>query len=338
MTHIFPTGYSSPEKRALLGLIREQYQLDDLTELKFLRRGLNDTYLVEAAERRFIFRLYRTWRSADDVAFELEWLDHLAARKVPVVAALRLVDRRRFGSLTAAEGVRHFALFPHAGEIQHPPVDCALGRSMGESLASMHRASDDFASAAQRFRLDRAHLIEQPVRALHQLFPHEGEGLAFLDGVAAKVAADLQTLPLTAPAYGPCHGDVHFENFCRPRGEPLWFDFDCGGLGWRVYDVATFYWALKLKWVGWTVTFADPDDAVWRAFVDTYEAVRALSPEEWRVLPAFVIARAIWGNGLQASNADDWAAYGWFTSAFFVEGLKFIRELAANLDYPLPEA
>ena len=121
-----------------------------------------------------------------------------------------------------------------------------------------------------------------------------------------------------------------------PRGEPRWLDFDCGGLGWRVYDVATFYWALKLKWVGWTVTYAAPDDAVWRAFVDAYQAVRRLTPKEWRVLPAFVIARAMWGIGLQASNADDWAAYGWLTSAYFAEGLKFIRELAANLDYTLP--
>jgi Ser/Thr protein kinase RdoA (MazF antagonist) len=42
---------------------------------------LNDTYLAEADERRFIFRLYRTWRSAEDVAFELEWLDYLVARR-----------------------------------------------------------------------------------------------------------------------------------------------------------------------------------------------------------------------------------------------------------------
>jgi Ser/Thr protein kinase RdoA (MazF antagonist) len=336
MANIFPTSYSSPAKDALLDLIRAQYQLDDLAELKFLRRGLNDTYLAEADERRFIFRLYRTWRSAEDVAFELEWLDYLDARNVPVVPALRLADQRRFGSLNAAEGIRCYALFPHGGEIEHPPVDCALGHSMGESLAHLHRAADDFVSAAQRFRLDPAHLIEQPVRAIHKLFFRDREALTFLDGVAAKVAADVRSLPLTPPIYGPCHGDIHFENFCRLRGDPLWLDFDCSGLGWRVYDIATFYWALKLKWVGWTVKYLDPDDAVWRAFVDAYQTVRAVSSEESRVLPAFVIARAIWGTGLQASNADDWAAHGWFTSAFFIEGLKFIREVAASLDYDLP--
>jgi hypothetical protein len=46
------------------------------------------------------------------------------------------------------------------------------------------------------------------------------------------------------------------------EASPLWLDFDCGGLGWRVYDVATFYWALKLKWVGWSVEYADSDDAI----------------------------------------------------------------------------
>jgi len=61
-----------------------------------------------------------------------------------------------------------------------------------------------------------------------------------------------------------------------------------------------------------------------------------MSQEESRVLPAFVIARAIWGTGLQASNADDWAAHAWLTSPFFAEGLRFIRELAANFDYDLP--
>jgi Ser/Thr protein kinase RdoA (MazF antagonist) len=336
MARIFPTSYSSPEKHALLGLIRAQYKLDGLSELKFLRRGLNDTYLIEADERRFIFRLYRTWRSAEDVEFELEWLDHLAAHNVPVVPAIRLFDQRRFGSLRAAEGIRCYALFPHADEIQHPPVDRAFACLMGESLALLHRASDDFVSAAQRFRLDPAHLIEQPLRAIHQLFFRDRDALTLLDGIADQVASDLQMLSLTPPIYGPCHGDVHFENFCRASGEPLWLDFDCGGLGWRVYDIATFYWALKLKWTGWSVEYADPDDAVWRAFADAYQAVRGLSSQEWRVLPAFVIARAIWGTGLQASNGDDWAAHAWLTSPFFSEGLKFIRQIAADLDYDLP--
>jgi Ser/Thr protein kinase RdoA (MazF antagonist) len=338
MARIFPTSYSSPEKHALLALIRAQYKLDCLSELKFLRRGLNDTYLIEADERRFIFRLYRTWRSAEDVEFELEWLDHLAAHNVPVVPAIRLFDQRRFGSLRAAEGIRCYALFPHAGEMQHPPVDRAFACLMGESLALLHRASDDFVSAAQRFRLDPAHLIEQPLRAIHQLFFRDRDALTLLDGIAAKVTSDLQTLSLTPPIYGPCHGDVHFENFCRLRSEPLWLDFDCGGLGWRVYDVATFYWALKLKWVGWSVEYADSDDAIWPAFVDAYQVVRGLSSEEWRVFPAFVIARTIWGTGLQASNGDDWAAHAWLTSPFFAEGLKFIRQIAADLDYDLPGA
>jgi Ser/Thr protein kinase RdoA (MazF antagonist) len=334
---IFPTSYSSPEKHALLELIREQYGLDPrVSEIKFLRRGLNDTYLLEGDQGRFVFRLYRSWRTADDVAFELEWLDHLAAHNVPLLPALRLVDQRKYGSLRAAEGIRHYALFPHAGEIEHLPVDRALARLMGKSLAHLHRSSDDFVSAAQRFRLDLAHLIEQPMHAIHLLFFRDRDALTFLEGIAAKVASDLQTLPVTTPIYGPCHGDIHFENFCRFRGEPLWLDFDCGGLGWRVYDIATFYWALKLKWAGWSVEYADTDDAIWRAFVDAYQAARGLSPEEWRILPAFVVARHIWGTGLQASNADDWAAHSWLTSSFFKEQLKFIRQTAAILHYDLP--
>ena len=110
---VLRTAYSSPDPKALVDLVRASYGVP-VERARFLRRGLNDTYRLNGAgHQQWVFRLYRRWRSAEDVAFETAWLAHLAGRGQPVIAPIATSDGSMFGDVVAPEGVRRFALFPY---------------------------------------------------------------------------------------------------------------------------------------------------------------------------------------------------------------------------------
>jgi Ser/Thr protein kinase RdoA (MazF antagonist) len=56
-----------------------------IADCRFVKVGLNDTYLVTTRQARFVVRVYRRgWRTPDQIRYELELLAHLAAKGVPV--------------------------------------------------------------------------------------------------------------------------------------------------------------------------------------------------------------------------------------------------------------
>jgi Ser/Thr protein kinase RdoA (MazF antagonist) len=71
--------------------LTDAYGLTDITRCHLLKTSLNDTYLVAGRDRRYVARIYRpSWRSLDDIRYELDLLTHLAAAGVPVAPSLVL--------------------------------------------------------------------------------------------------------------------------------------------------------------------------------------------------------------------------------------------------------
>ncbi len=332
---VLRTAYSSPDPEAIIELVRDSYGVP-VERARFLRRGLNDTYRLNGANhQQWVFRLYRRWRSAGDVAFETAWLAYLAGRGQPVIGPIASSDGSMFGEVVAAEGVRRFALFPYIDQLSTRPLDADWASCFGRALALLHNASDDFETPARRFVLDASHLLDQPLTAIGDNFVDAPKEVAKLRAAGTRINEILQGLDRRPGAFGPCHGDPHFENFVSAGGKPVWLDFDCGGLGWRMYDLAVVYWALKWKWPAWSVQYAASDDEIWGAFRGAYEAQRPVSQAEWSTFAPFVISRHIWALGLQAANADDWAAHNWLTSEFLATQVQFLTGLAAEMDFCL---
>lgn len=330
----FPTQYSSPDTQALLERIQKDYEIGIPKRVFFWSRGLNDTYMIDSERGNFVLRLYRRWRSEDDVTYELEWLSYLKERQACVVASIPNRAGRLFGSLSAPEGVRHYALFPYLESTRVTRMDRNCAGVFGRSLAEIHLASDGFHSDAARFELDVEHILDAPLRAIESSLKRFDKQVRAYRDICKTIRPSLQPLSRAAPAFGPCHGDVHFENLVFADGQPCWLDFDSGGMGWRMYDVATFYWALKWKWPRWGVDYVESDDTVWKAFVEAYTSVRPLSADDWELFPAFVLARYVWAVGLQAANADDWAAFSWLDEPYLDQQVKLIQACAEELSFP----
>src|SRR5581483_2070939 len=82
------------------------------------------------------------------------------------------------------------------------------------------------------------------------------------------------------------------------------FDFDCGGMGYRAYELAVFRWGVGGAW-------AKDAERLWALFLEHYAAHQPVAQADLDAVPLFVAVRQLWWMGLQAANADDWGSRRW---------------------------
>jgi Ser/Thr protein kinase RdoA (MazF antagonist) len=247
---------------------------------------------------RYVARVYRAaWRSADEIAYELELLVHLAGKGVRVSAPVPARDGRLALPLLTPEGVRYLALFTYVEG--NPltwtnPEHCDLA---GRLLAAIHDASDDFVSTHTRTALDLEYLIEVPLAALAPFLARRPDDWAYLVAFAARLRARLTALS-AALEWGVCHGDFSSTGNFRIGSDSAVtvFDFDLCGPGWRVFDLAPIQRAA----VGYK------NRRIWRTFLRGYLECRRLDSADLAAVPLFYALARLWSLGMRAAHVTRW--------------------------------
>lgn len=293
---------------SLKSWLSQRYDWPLIHSCRLLRLGLNDTYRVDCLKRSYIVRIYRAaWRSVCEVHAEIELLTWLKTQHFPIAVALPAIDGQTVHVFRTIEGERCLVAFEYI-DGQALTLDTVQAAAYGRQLAQLHQTSDAFTFQSQRFLLDAEHLIHQPLRQLQRAFGHHHTDLSFIEARAQTASEVLLSLTQTAPLYGICHGD-HFGNVLQTADHSLvMIDFDGCGLGYRVYDVVQFYWALKLRIPAWHERFVDSDTALWQAFLRGYQSLRVLHEVEWQAMPAMLFIRSLWGLALQPQNEQHWGS------------------------------
>ena len=277
---------------ALVPLIEGAYGLSGPHACSWIRRGFNDTYLLETPDAKYVFRLYfnhKYWISGpDDFRFELELLRFAHERGVAVAPPVPRRDGDLLGEYPTAAGARAYALFGFAAGETHGPVGAAQARRLGEALAAFHVTADAFRPSRpeyRRYHMDLRYLLDQPFELLDAFLRERGRaGVDRFRAPAAALRERVLALPRGAGRYGVIHGDPHRGNAAvSEAGAVTLFDFDHGGFGWRAYDLAVCWGSLP--------------EPVRGACLEGYAAVRALSEEERALLPTFRTLNAIWDLG-----------------------------------------
>jgi Ser/Thr protein kinase RdoA (MazF antagonist) len=229
-------------------------------------------------------------------------------------------DGQVIRSLRAPEGERYAVLFTYApGEPPAWPPPPSYARLYGQTVAAIHAGLDAFAPAHARFPLDLDYLIERPLQTILPFLADRPEDAQYLQHLADRLTARVRALE-GGLEHGACHGDCHGGNCHLAAPDQLtFFDFDCCGPGWRVFDLATFRWSIALN---------ELDETLWSAFEAGYTSWRQLPELDWAAVPLFVLIRHLWLLGLHTSNGDDWG-YAWLDRHYFDRGLKFLREWEA---------
>lgn len=236
-----------------------------------------------------IAKFYRPGRWSDAaIVEEHAFSQELADAELPVVAPLRFDGR----SLLQHEGYR-YALAPRHGG-RAPTLESSDQLEwLGRLIARMHTVGAA-APFAHRARLDRASMVQQPMRAVlgSTLLPP-----SLADAYRAAATRLDQAIDARQQAVGPVrplrlHGDCHPGNVLWTDAGPHFVDLDDARTGPAVQDL----WMLA------------NDDAGLQALLDGYNAMRPFDDAELALIPALRAMRQLHHAG--------WIAQRWHDPAF----------------------
>jgi len=284
----FPVSQSVLDADALAAELKRRYGLKGDVRCKLLSRGMNDIYRVEHDGGPHALKVARTGKSSDDeFAYEQDYVIHLAARGIAVPTAIPLADGSLFFSVDAPEGKRQIVMMRWLeGQPYDLEVNAQDAHRLGAMLAHLHMACADFTTPHAKHVSSEFKLARRLPFLLELVQGREGEreaDRAFLEQTGATVLARMAALDPIAVPSGACHGDLQCANAMRlADGSLAVFDFSDCGTDFLAKDIAAFYWRND---------FDGRPEAINQAFVDGYDSIRPLSPEEKAAQPLFRLMR-----------------------------------------------
>jgi Ser/Thr protein kinase RdoA (MazF antagonist) len=325
MSEPFPVIATILSPEALIKDILPGFDVGEIVECRFYSGGFNHTYQIKTEDAHIYYlRAYRRqWRTLADIQYELDVLNHLKRKGFPTVQPLPYEDGQYFCSVTAPEGKRYLALFSEAPgvEISYTQEPAKVARHYGKAVAEMHNALDDFNSPYPRFHKDIVHFIDRPLHHIEPFLVHRPKDWAYLQKYAETLRERLRNLPDNKLEQGFCHGDLQgYHAKVAPDGTLTFFDFDCGGYGYRAYDLAVFLWCCRLE------------DAVatrWDSFLNGYQETRSICDLDLKAIPLFVCMRYLWHMGVHTQNSPDWGI-GFLSEEYFDDHFDRLRNAEAD--------
>jgi len=248
---VFPVIYSTLTSEALVSRVLPCYEIGAVTRCQFWNRGLSDVYVLETPTKPYILRVsHAHWRSKSDIDFELELLEFLRQRHIPVAYPLRTQNNQLSVEINAPEGKRYAALFIYApGRVPLGDLTPTQAQILGETVAKLHVAAADFRSSAQRQLLTLDYLLDNSWQIIAPFLHHKSQDLAYLGDAIAQIKHQLQDFPQEPPFWGICWGDPHSGNaHFTPDNQITLFDFDQCGYGWRIFEIAKFFSSCSVYW------------------------------------------------------------------------------------------
>lgn len=272
---------STLSAEALAESARKRYGLSGRVVCRFYRKGICDTYRVEAGDQAYYLKVYRHGRRTQtDVTEEVRLLNHLAGNGVSVARPVARRDGRYASRLAAPEGTRYAVLFEAAQGDAGDGGDPGRIEAFGEMVGRMHRCADTMREPYRRSHLDMRHLVDDNLLAIAPLMAHREADLSLIRRIAEACKHRVgQLLPKSKPEYGICHGDLHGGDVCYDaHGQPVLFDFDSSGCGWRALDIGVFL--ASDRWMDVTAEAEERRQRQLATFLEGYARIRELTEPE----------------------------------------------------------
>lgn len=320
MITAFPAIYSQLAPEMLVERVFPQYALEPVMACRFWHRGLSDVYLVETIATQYILRIsHAQWRSKAEVDFELELLDFLKQRSLPVAFPLRTSGGQLSIELEALEGKRYAALFVYApGTVALGDLNQTQSFLLGQTVAKLHQTALAFRSCADRPPLTLEYLLDQPLAAIAPFLRHKPAELAYLTQAIAAIKTQLQHFTPEPPLWSVCWGDPHSGNVhFTPDNQLTLFDFDQCGYGWRIFEIAKF---LQVSMQSGLCA------KVRQSFIDGYQTVEPLWECEQAALQAFIQVAHIWSWSICLNHAMR-HNYSRLDDSYFQQRLEYLKRL-----------
>lgn len=280
-----PVQSLSMDTADIIKWLRSTYAFDGPITCKLLRSYTNDVYSIRHIEHQYVLKIYGIhWRTGFEIEYEVELLDFLIRKGLRIAEAVTGVNRQKVYTIPTTAGSQCAVLFEFAeGEKPQPPFSNALYYAFGQSIARLHKLSNDFKTQHARRPLDLACTVDAPLELALPCIAKD-EDRTVLKVIANTVKTKLTELSLTGLDWGPIHGDATLDNLhVTEEGAIVLYDFDSCGFGWRAADLQ-----------GWAKSSSDYTSR-WLAFQKGYRSVREINAPDLEAAPYLAIAWQIWG-------------------------------------------
>ncbi len=260
----------TPVAREECAKLLESYNLGTLQEFFQIPSGIsNSNFKVVTTEQRAILTVFERLTSPATLFPYLQFVLHLSEQGFPCSAPFLNREEKPFVQIRGKPAV--FMEFIPGDQVTQPTETTM--RSLGEMVAKLHLASASFQGPYPKDRYDSSWQYNYLYRISLKATPEERRWL--------QSEWVTQDFPVLLPA-SMIHGDLFRENM-RVEGDEIRgiFDFYSAFYGPWILDVLTVLcdWCFDEK--GFF------NEALARLFLETYNAVRAFTPDERELfLPA----------------------------------------------------
>lgn len=254
-------------------------------EIHLLREYTNRVYRVITAQQQYVWKVYgHRWRSAQEIHYEVDLLNHLEKEKLPVAKPIPAIDGAVVKQVKTPLGEHLAVLFEYVDGVKpQPPFSPELYSLFGQAIGSMHEYSHHFSSRHARQKIDLAYLLDQPLRLILPLLEQQPDGAAYVQRLRQRIKTKMDALEPAGLDWGPIHGDASLDNLHRIEDTVILYDFDSGGPGWRASDLQ-----------GWAVGFPAYQQQ-YAAFLNGYRRIRPLHEQDIEASWFLTLAWDIWG-------------------------------------------
>jgi|GEM_PF-2573519 len=268
------------------GMLQQIATAWDLRNFRFVRKMENIVYQATRFDEEVYLRLTSPFRrSKDEIDAELDWIEHLAKHRLPVVRVIR--NNLNYTSLTVKEGDQQYeaCLFAKVSG-RHPVAEERLSSqflyNLGALMARMHETTLSYSPMAHR-KLREAWFNERGMR-------HAQRGALLSPNAALKQRfSDMITwmsgLKITKDNYGLVHADLTTENiFIDDDGGIHVIDFDDCCYHWHAFDLAIAVLAMEPK----DRLTPAVEETILESLVKGYRSILPIADEELNNVLKFV--------------------------------------------------
>ncbi len=279
--------------------------LSTATEVTLLTVSENATFLARDPARRdpVVLRVHRpNYHTQDEIASELAWIEALrAADAVETPALIPTQAGDYITSFQDGDETRHVVAFAFMDGAE-PDADAGLipgFSTLGEISARLHLHTENWQTPEG---------FNRKTWDFETAFgptPHWGlwrdalgltpSGADTLQAALDRLEARLDTYGKTSDRFGLVHADLRLANLLARADGLGVIDFDDCGYSWFMYDFAA------------AISFLELDPIVpdlQAAWLEGYQKVRALGPEDMAMLPDFILFRRILLTAWIASHRE----------------------------------
>lgn len=324
---IFPTQYSLLSAAALKNSIEKHYGFPGLN-CRLLIHNVSDTYLLENEAEKYILKIYRdAHRKLTEIKGELELLNILYAKGIPVSYPLKDLNNQEIQSFNAAEGTRYGVLFTYAkGKVEQQMDDEQL-RTLGCQMANMHIVTAGLELSFPRHDFNLQTTLIEPLEVIKPAFAELPQEYEYLLETSKRVYSEMEKLDPEQFSYGYCHYDFLPKNFhFQENGEITFFDFDFAGKGHLVNDLACFYVHYFLDVMFGKLSQQEADRS-FKVFLSAYAEIRPLSEAEIAAIPYFGYTWWVFYLRFQYEHFEDWSNF-FFSPKFLKDRVGWIKRWA----------